>query len=267
MRKLMEKYKSYVENKYSSIEKNSEAWYYLKTLSLFSEKIYELGYVEFTFSMFSYGRRSSNTCYENIDGSIKIQYQNNRDGKYDSNDIKLDKTYTRINDIGICSQYIKEIESVINALNEYCDSLEKVEYILINNELINLCELEGVLIRNNVPKDCDVIRYPEMRRGELCTSFIPISNWQKLSDVKKNSIILMKSNKKNSKGKEYIVIDVNHEKTIAVKEKGANSILFLQDKSIIDNAYDNLFLCNKKEVSGWWNKTREVIDVVEEAKL
>lgn len=258
MIKLLSEYNKIKEGE--GYGRHSETRTYVYLFEEFVNLISLMGYCNFKIGGFTYSEWvSSNQSHEYVkSGKLLLAYQTHRENKYDWSSVTLSANLKDVDRFGCMARYRKAITSIVKSVYDYCDSLDKIINTL-DKGTINEEEVILILEKNKVPKEEDMIQFPEMRRGELCTSFVPISNWNKLTSVTPGDIITLKGTRKNSKELDYVVLDINEDETIAIKDSKTGKILFLQDRYEIECAYDALFPCNKQEVAGWWNRTKKVV--------
>ena len=99
----------------------------------------------------------------------------------------------------------------------------------------------------------EFIIFPDMGRGSLCSNFLVVTNMEKIK-FEENSIITLKNTRKGSKAKDYRLLEENYDNLIAVENLSTGLVEFLANIYTVENAYSDLFTCNRIEFKGWYNR-------------
>lgn len=107
-----------------------------------------------------------------------------------------------------------------------------------------------------------LIDYPDLSRGSLCSCFWPVVN---IKDLKRDSItigdkIILQNKNNCTKEATYTITDISTAEDVMIYAiTNGKSIYFLIDESIVNCAYDDLFIENRKMFnSSMRNKKRYI---------
>lgn len=258
LEKLCEKY--YLDNYYNENKKYKMWNHYDVFVTILQNLVYilkEEGYINLVVRTFM--RNDSEwefSTYYPSSNCLTLRYKHADSNTLSSIDLNTDFS---IKKLGYNSDNSISLKIFINILKDYIINQDRFDE-LINSAVKDRNILLALADKYNLTKEIDYIEFPEATRYNLCTEYIPVKDIWKIPSKEKNSILKLKSSRKNSKKiEEYIILDRDDEGTIAVKSLKDDKILFLQDYNTIENSYDALFYETRQEVRGWKNKAREVV--------